>query len=115
MIIDEFFAGEKMFWDTKVLATDISGRVLEEAQKGIYGADATASLPSAWKLNYFKKYDQENVIVTEKIRNEVIYRKLNLMDKAFPFRSKFHAIFCRNVMIYFDTLTKQELVRKFTI
>ncbi len=113
MILDEFFGGEKMFWDTKILATDISGRVLEEAQRGIYGSDAVASLPSAWKLNYFKKYDQENVIVADKIRNEVIYRKLNLMDKAFPFRAKFHVIFCRNVMIYFDTPTKLELVRKF--
>ena len=113
MIIDEFFGKEKMWWDSKVLATDISGKVLEEAAKGTYGSEKTAPLPSAWKLNYFKKLDNGESILTDKIRNEVVYRKFNLMDPVFPFKKKFHVIFCRNVMIYFDDRTKWELVNKF--
>ncbi len=114
MIIDEFFGREKMQWDTKILATDISGKVLEIATKGIYDSEKIATLPSNWKLEYFKQFDSGNdCIIIDKIRNEVIYRKFNLMDEVFPFKRKFHVIFCRNVMIYFDAQTKCKLVDKF--
>lgn len=113
MIMDEFFGKEKVSWDTKVLATDISSRILDTAQKGIYSNEEISTLPISWKLNYFKKADSENYALTDRIRNEVIYRKFNLMDEMFPFKKKFHVIFCRNVMIYFDSKTKEELVDKF--
>lgn len=113
MILDEFFGKEKMWWDTKVLATDISGKVLDMAKKGVYSSERIAPLPSHWKTNYFKKIDAENSILVDKIRNEVIYRKFNLMDNVFPFKKKLHTIFCRNVMIYFDNDTKNKLVERF--
>lgn len=113
MVIDEFFGKEKVWWDAKVLATDISGKVLEEAAKGIYGNEEISTLPFHWKLNYFKKSDNQKSVLVDRIRNEVIYRKFNLMDVDFPFKRKFHVIFCRNVMIYFDAQTKRELVNKF--
>jgi len=112
MIMEDFFGREKPLWDTKVLATDISEKVLNIARNGIYSDERIAPLPSGWRTNYFRKYDNENSILTDKIRNEVIYRKLNLMDTSFPFRRKFHVIFCRNVMIYFDNETKDRLVNK---
>lgn len=113
MIIDEFLGKEKIWWDTKILATDISNRVLDIAVKGIYSSEETAVLPANWRLNYFRKLDNVNNILVDKIRNEVIYRKLNLMDKVFQFKKKFHVIFCRNVMIYFDDKAKWDLVNKF--
>ncbi len=113
MIIDEFFGKEKIWWDAKVLATDISSKVLNEAAKGIYSSEDIASLPAGWKLNYFKKSEKDKNILVDRIKNEVIYRKLNLMEQVFPFKRKFHVIFCRNVMIYFDQKTKRELVNKF--
>ncbi|PKM85949.1 MAG: chemotaxis protein CheR [Firmicutes bacterium HGW-Firmicutes-12] len=113
MIIDEFFGKEKMLWDTKVLATDISSKVLAEAAKGVYSTEKIAVLPSQWKLNYIKKVDNAKAVLIDKIRNEVIYRKFNLMEQTFPFKKKFHVIFCRNVMIYFDNKTKWELINKF--
>jgi len=113
MIIDEFFGKEKVLWDTKVLATDISTKVLEEAKRGIYSNKDIEMLPSHWKLNYFKKLDDKNSVITDKIKKEVIFRKFNLMNDIFPFKKKFHVIFCRNVMIYFDVQTKRELVNKF--
>jgi Methylase of chemotaxis methyl-accepting proteins len=112
MIIDEYFGKEKMLWDTKILATDISNNVLDIAQNGIYTKEGIAALPTSWKMNYFKEYDSGKVILSEKIRNEVILRRLNLMDPIFPFKRKFHVIFCRNVMIYFDNKTRNELVEK---
>lgn len=113
MIIDEFFANERQNWDTKILATDISSKVLETAINGVYENDKIASLPSTWKMKCFNKLQDEKSILIDKIRNEVIFRKLNLMDKVFPFKKKFHVIFCRNVMIYFDYKTKMELIQKF--
>jgi chemotaxis protein methyltransferase CheR len=113
MIIDEYFRGKKAGWDTRILATDISGRMLEKAKKGIYDYDSIAKLPPQWRLNYFNRLDDNSYSVAGKIRNEVIFRKFNLVDGSFPFKRKFHVIFCRNVMIYFDMKTKDELVERF--
>lgn len=112
MIVDEFLKQDKMWWDAKILATDLSSNVLEIAQKGIYSKDKIAALPSQWKLQYFSAYDDENVIVSNKIKNELLFRKFNLMEDVFPFKKKFHVIFCRNVMIYFENKTKQILIDK---
>jgi chemotaxis protein methyltransferase CheR len=113
MLIDEYFGNKKVYWDTKVLATDISEKVLSTAKLGIYANENAEALPANWRVGYFKKYDKDRLVVTDRIKNEVIYRKFNLMEKNFPFKKKFHVIFCRNVMIYFDTETKNELIKKF--
>ena len=49
----------------------------------------------------------------EELKQQVIFRNFNLMNPSFPFKKKFHVIFCRNVMIYFDTATKKQLIQKF--
>jgi chemotaxis protein methyltransferase CheR len=113
MILDEYFGWEKNLWDSKILATDISGSILDKAMKGIYKSEEIASLPPFWRHSYLNKFDEENSIFNERIRNEVIFRQFNLMNKTYPFKKKFHVIFCRNVMIYFDAETKRELVNKF--
>lgn len=113
MLIDEFLGKDKTVWDSKILATDISSKVLEAAKKGVYNNDRLVSLPAGWRLNYFKNIDNENSVLIDSIRNEVIYRKFNLMEEVFPFKHKFHVIFCRNVMIYFDNETRRNLVNKF--
>jgi chemotaxis protein methyltransferase CheR len=113
MIIDSFLGTEKWQWDTKVLATDISAAALERAHKGIYPSSQLAALPSSWRTKYFRRIDDEYTTLGEKIREEVIFRRFNLMNAAFPFKKKFHVIFCRNVMIYFDADTRRELVNRF--
>lgn len=113
MIMSDFFGKDKNLWDSKVLATDISGKMLDIARNGIYKNEAIVKLPSFWKLNYFKKYDDENSILKDDIKKDVVFRRFNLMEDVYPFKRKFHTIFCRNVMIYFDENTKYELVDKF--
>jgi chemotaxis protein methyltransferase CheR len=112
MIIDECMGKGKILWDTKILATDISDKVLNIAKTGIYSNERIAPLPSVWRNCYFKSADSENSVLVDRIKNEVVYRKLNLMDAVFPFKKKFHVIFCRNVMIYFDNDTKMKLIDK---
>lgn len=113
MIMTDFFGHEKPLWDTKVLATDISVRALETAARGVYSEEEVQDLPATWKLSYFREMDQQTVQVTNKLKEEVVFRVFNLMDAVFPFRKKFHVIFCRNVMIYFDHKTKMQLINKF--
>ena len=113
MVIDEFLRTDKLGWDARILATDISNKVLDMGRKGVYKNEALGTLPKHWRSLYFKKYNDENSIICDKIKKEVIFRKLNLMESFFPFKKKFHVIFCRNVMIYFDSKTRKRLVNKF--
>lgn len=113
MILNDYFKDSKMLWDTKILATDISTKVLYEAENGIYTDEEVKLLPSMWRLNYLRKTDDGCYRIADEIRKEVIFRKFNLMEKNYPFKKKFHAIFCRNVMIYFDDETKMDLINKF--
>ena len=112
MMLMDFFGLEHRFWDTKVLATDISTEVLQHAIKGVYTKEQIAALPEQWKRRFLRPMgDGEHYSVTQELKDEVIFRQFNLMD-SFPFKRKMHIIFLRNVMIYFDHLTKQRLVQK---
>jgi len=113
MILDEQLSNDMPKWDKRVLATDISARVLDKARSGIYSSEEITTVPAVWKTRYFKKIDNDRVMVAENIKKEVIFRRFNLMDQVYPFKKKFHVIFCRNVMIYFDAKTKAELINKF--
>ena len=113
MLLADFFGDKKMFWDTKILATDISMQVLDMATKGIYLNGNISTIPESWKLKYFKKIDDTKSVVLDRIKNEVIFRRFNLMNNEYPFRKKFHVVFCRNVLIYFDAQTKREVINKF--
>lgn len=112
MVIEDFFAEEKSLWDKKILASDISVNVLERAEKGIYNIEALVKISKNWRDKYFDKIDDDTYKIDSKLKNEVVFRVFNLMDKL-PFKRKFHVIFCRNVMIYFDKETKEKLIRKF--
>lgn len=113
MIISDYFGEEKLWWDTRILATDISMKVINKAKAGVYSDEQVNAIPKIWKLKYFEKIDENNWRIKESIKKEVIFRIFNLMNKSFPFKKKFHVIFCRNVMIYFDNETKDNLVNKF--
>ncbi len=112
MLVKDYFGLDHPNWDTRILATDISTQVLTQAVRGVYSAEQVAVLPEQWKRRYLRKMpNSELYMMTDEIKKELIFRKFNLMD-PFMFRRKFHVIFLRNVMIYFDNKTKAELIRK---
>lgn len=113
IILQDFFKEEKGLWDKKILATDICNEVLDKAKAGVYSKEEFDSLPYYWKMNYFRMKDKDKFEVREEIKSQVIYRRFNLMEASYPFKKKFHVIFCRNVMIYFDNETKERLVNRF--
>ncbi|HHZ17556.1 MAG TPA: protein-glutamate O-methyltransferase CheR [Peptococcaceae bacterium] len=112
MIMQDYF-GFDSSWDKTILATDISGKVLEIARKGEYYNRDLGNLPVQWRVNYFKRLNPEKSVIVDTIKNQVLFRSFNLMNPTFPFKKKFHVIFCRNVMIYFDAPTKDGLVNRF--
>lgn len=97
-------------YHVRVLATDISSIVLHTAQEASYPREVLTDVPAL-----FAKYFEEapaGVRVRADIKSVVTFRQFNLMS-PFPFAGKFDLIFCRNVMIYFDSMTQDALINKF--
>lgn len=111
MIVNDFFENEHGVWDTRLLATDISMRVLNHASKGVYLREDIEPLPVKWKRRYFKQISQEEFRVKEELKKEVIFRQFNLMDPI-TFKKRFHIVFLRNVMIYFQEDIKYPLIER---
>lgn len=111
MTLKDFFGYDASDWDTKVLATDISTKVLAKAKEGIFSAEQIQDLPTRWIKMYLGRLPDGKFQFREDIRNEIIFHTFNLMN-PFTWKKKFHIIFLRNVMIYFDEPTKKTLIDK---
>lgn len=112
MVLDQYFGARKGNWDTTILATDISMKVLTKAQKGIYTEQELSGLPADWRSKYLTSRPDGTFQICDRIRKEVVFRPGNLME-PFHFKRPFDLIFCRNVMIYFDGPTKDGIINKF--
>ncbi|MGK5091123.1 CheR family methyltransferase [Deltaproteobacteria bacterium TL4] len=102
--------------DIKILATDISNKVLDMAEAGIYTADKISMVPQFLRRKYFLRGTgpwENNYLVKDELRSFIRFRRMNLME-PFPLKVLFDVIFCRNVMIYFDRPTQERLIQKLT-
>jgi chemotaxis protein methyltransferase CheR len=101
--------------DVRILATDIDTDVLGKAARGEYPANSVdEDVPKAYR-SYFESAKGERgpiVRMSQMTRSLISFRQLNLLE-SWPFQGPFDAIFCRNVMIYFDGPTKAALVERF--
>jgi len=100
----------------RILATDIDTNVLEKAAQGIYAEERLEKMPAERIRRFFQRGKGQHVgkaRVREELRAMINYRPLNLLDPSWPIRGPFHAIFCRNVMIYFDKETQYRILQKF--
>ncbi len=101
-------------WNLKILATDISTKVLTNAQSGIYLKEKIEALSPDLAKKYFLRGEnqwQNHVKVKSTLKSVVKFQRINLMD-SFSFSEPFDCIFCRNVMIYFDKKTRENLVNR---
>jgi len=96
----------------RILATDISARVLERAMAARYAPDAVADVPDVMRHRHLTRLADGEWAVAPETRRLVHLARLNLMGH-WPMRGPFDAIFCRNVMIYFDKPTQMRLVARF--
>lgn len=113
MLIREFFGSGFGQLDAGLLASDISTSALASAQTGVFSDDRVTHVPPRLKSKYFKNIGPDQWVVSDALKKDVLYRRFNLMNERWPFKGKFHMIFCRNVMIYFDQKTRNELAAKF--
>lgn len=112
MTLLDYYAGKPNKPKISILASDISQKVLSAAQQGIYPAEGLTDLPAGWETKYFNKLNAEEYQVKSEVRNLITFRTVNLMD-PFRFKAPFELLFCRNVMIYFEKQTKNDLVNNF--
>lgn len=114
IVLSEFFR-DRPPWDWKVHATDISRTVLDKARRGIYAEERLQYLSGDLARRYFQRGVGEwagHYRVKESLRRRVVFQPMNLFQCPYPFPDPFPIIFCRNVMIYFDHPTQQNLVAK---
>jgi chemotaxis protein methyltransferase CheR len=99
----------------RIFATDISTTVLAKAERGVYTNEVIEPVPATLKRKYFMRSrdrDSNQVRVVPELRRLVEFRRLNFMDDHYGLREKADAIFCRNVIIYFDRSTQERILNK---
>lgn len=103
-------------WDIRLMASDISTKVLAQASAGTYTADKVQVVSPQLKAKYFEPRKMPDgtpaYTVNPMIRNLITFKYANLME-PFPFQGPMDFIFCRNVMIYFDKPTQEKLVNRY--
>ncbi|MSU61365.1 MAG: protein-glutamate O-methyltransferase CheR [Pedosphaera sp.] len=101
-------------WDWRILATDISTKALGKARAAVYSEDRLTSVPPEWQRRYLQRGHgkwEGHYRVKPGILERVDFQQLNLLGQ-YQFNDTFDLIFCRNVMIYFDRPTQEQLVRQ---
>jgi chemotaxis protein methyltransferase CheR len=99
----------------RLWATDVDTQVLETAARGVYPIDRIAGLSEARRRAFFQRGTGANeglVRVRPALRELVRFEPLNLLDARYPGHTAFEAVFCRNVMIYFDKPTQREILAR---
>jgi chemotaxis protein methyltransferase CheR len=108
-----FQAMDQNLW--RIFASDISTRVLEKASQGIYEASRVKLPNPAWLPRYFQKGEGDwsgYYRIKQPVREQIDFQHMNLLDSSPRRGDRYHLIFCRNVMIYFDHSTAQILVER---
>lgn len=96
----------------KILATDISRDVLQVAKSGVYAPNKISDIPPNYLDKYFSRLGDGSYKVKGNVHNMITYGRLNLTDN-WPLKGDFQLIMCRNVMIYFNRQTQEQIIRKF--
>lgn len=114
MVLAEF--GERRAgFDFTLLATDISTKVLNHAQLGIYDEERIDPVPMALRAKYLlrsKDRTRNQVRIIPELRHKISFHRLNFMEPHYHVKDMFDVIFFRNVMIYFDKPTQEAVINK---
>lgn len=112
--LHEYFGSNLKPKQPLILATDISERALSKATKAVYSkSEIDENVNKLILNNYFNSFQNDNFQVKQSVRDLILFRRFNLNNDNYPFRHQFDIIYCRNVMIYFDSESKEKVVNKF--
>lgn len=112
MLLDDFATRSRGI-DYRIVATDIDTDVLATAVKGIYPREQVEPVPAHLRRRYVlepKDPSRQDIRIAPELRRRVAFGRLNLIEETYPIDEAFHLIFCRNVLIYFDKKTQEEVV-----
>lgn len=102
-------------YDVRILATDIDPNMIEAGKAGVYDEDAMSAVPSSMRSRWFAPVDdgaKGSWAASDELSSMVAFRELNLIGQ-WPFKGPFDAIFCRNVVIYFEEATQVKIWQRF--
>lgn len=102
--------------NVKILASDLDTHVLDKARQGLYALERLDKVPEPLARKYFIRggsVPEGFAQVRPELQAMLVFRQINLLDSSWPMRGPFDAIFCRNVMIYFDKPTQHKVLAKF--
>ena len=111
VVLFEYFGEQYHSMICGVLATDISKTSLKKTELGVYRCSKITSDIRSRLESYVEFRKNETFRFHETLRNELTVRKFNLNTKTYPFKKKFHIIFCRNVLLYFNK-EQREITQK---
>jgi len=100
-------------WEIEIVGTDLSTRVLEAAQRGIWPAERLAKIPLAYQRAYIlagRGAESGRIAIADSLRPLVSFQRLNLIDANYDVRGSFDVVLCRNVLIYFDADTRRAVI-----
>ena len=111
--VEEFLQRNGKKVEVKILASDVNSEMIAKAQVGRYSSNSfRGKVNDKMMEKYFSPLEDDFVINTN-IKARVQFKQINLLAAHFPLKEKLDVIFCRNVMIYFDLPTKEEILKKF--
>ena len=113
MTLAEVLGGQDV--DLKILATDISTKVLHKAADGAYPESKLTGIPAALRGRYLERESGGGDPVwrmRDAIRNRIVFKRFNLSTPPFPMQGPMDVVLCRNVMIYFDNQVRQGLINE---
>ncbi|HYH38010.1 MAG TPA: protein-glutamate O-methyltransferase [Azospirillum sp.] len=103
-------------WDAKILATDIDTNMVDTARRGVYAADSAQSIPPSLRDRFTHRIRGEDgepkIVMEDEVKRLITFKPLNLLE-PWPMKGPFDAIFCRNVLIYFDRVGRTQVIESF--
>ncbi len=97
----------------RIVATDINTTVLADARRGVYGEDRVVGLKPGYLKKYFVPDSGGTYRVKAELQRLITFSRLNLLETGWSVKGPLDAIFCRNVMIYFDKRTQYDILKRF--
>lgn len=99
-------------WDLKILATDLDTNVVAKAKAGIYSQERADTIPAEYQKFVEKNKSDDTVQIKSSVKQLITFKQLNLLNQ-WPMKGPFDIIFCRNVVIYFDSKTQKMLFNRY--
>lgn len=116
MVVASTLGADIRRWDARILATDIDTNMVETARRGVYAADHATGIPGPLRDRYAHRQrgpgGDPAIVMDDELKRLITFKPLNLLE-PWPMKGPFDAIFCRNVLIYFDRAGRTHVIENF--